>query len=214
MANSCQWPIGDDCLCGSPTPRREAYCGFHSGVARIQRKSALEADALAIEHQAACRLADEYDAAQERGEIKINGGARNFTVPNENSELPSAADIGISRKTVFEARQIRDAEKADPGIVQRTLDEQIERGEEPTIKCVGVTLANLNASMCKFPLGDPTSESFRYCGAPSPAGRPYCIHHHGIAHEPRSALRRRNQPHELQATPWVFDPAFVSPGIG
>jgi len=60
------------------------------------------------------RLADEYDAAQERGEIKGNGGARNFTVPNENSELPNAADIGLSRKTVFEARQIRDAEKADP----------------------------------------------------------------------------------------------------
>src|SRR5271154_1783915 len=52
------------------------------------------------------------------------------TVPSENGFQPAtAADIGLSRKTVFEARQIRDAEKAaDPGSVKRTLDEQIERG--------------------------------------------------------------------------------------
>jgi hypothetical protein len=30
------------------------------------------------------------------------------------------------------ARQIRDAEAADPGIVRRTLDEKIASGEEPT----------------------------------------------------------------------------------
>jgi len=45
--------------------------------------------------------------------------------------VPSAKEINVSSKTVFEARQIRDAEKADPGIVERTLDEQLERGEEP-----------------------------------------------------------------------------------
>lgn len=68
-----------------------------------------QADALEIEAQAKRRLADEYDAAQERGEVKANGGARNFTVPKQNSE-PSAADVGLSRKDIHEARIIRDAE--------------------------------------------------------------------------------------------------------
>lgn len=90
-----------------------------------------QADALEIEAGAKRRLADEYDAAQERGEVKANGGARNFTVPKQNSE-PSAADIGLSRKDIHEARIIRDAEKADPGIVRRTVDAAIASGEEPS----------------------------------------------------------------------------------
>lgn len=90
-----------------------------------------QADALEIEAQAKRRLADEYDAAQERGEVKSNGGARNFTVPKQNSE-PSAADIGLSRKDIHEARIIRDAEKESPGIIRRALDEVLKAGREPT----------------------------------------------------------------------------------
>jgi hypothetical protein len=36
-------------------------------------------------------------------------------VPEQNN-TPTTADIGISRKEIHEARIIRDAEKADPGI--------------------------------------------------------------------------------------------------
>jgi len=77
-----------------------------------------QANALEIEAGAKHRLADEYDAAQERGEVKANGGARNFSVPNKNSEIPSAADIGLSRKQIYDARKIRDAEVAEPGIIR------------------------------------------------------------------------------------------------
>lgn len=91
-----------------------------------------QADALEIEAMAKRRLADEYDNAQERGEVKSNGGARKFSVPQQNSELPSAADIGLTRKEIHEARQIRDAEKADPGVVRRTLDEKLAARQEPT----------------------------------------------------------------------------------
>lgn len=94
----------------------------------------LQADALEIEARAKRRLADEYDAAQERGEIakatdKLRRGP---VVPNENNGKPTTADIGLSRKIIHEAREIRDAEESDPGIVRRTLDEAIEAGEEPT----------------------------------------------------------------------------------
>jgi hypothetical protein len=43
------------------------------------------------------------------------GGARNFNVPPKNVE-PSAADVGLTRKEIHEARQIRDAEVESPGI--------------------------------------------------------------------------------------------------
>jgi hypothetical protein len=176
VTQACTWLIAEDFYCGNPTPsRRYYYCKFHESVSTLQRKSALKADALAIEHQAACRLADEYDAAQERGELSVQGQHKSH-VPSENMRA-SNEDIGLSRKTVFEARQIRDAEKADPGIVKRTLDEQIERGEEPTINCLRVTLIDLAQGMCKFPIGDPRSDDFRYCGNPAPGRASYCPTH-------------------------------------
>ena len=51
--------------------------------------------------------------------------ARDGKLGRSSSERPkaTAADIGLSRKDIHEARQIRDAEKADPGIVRRTVDE-------------------------------------------------------------------------------------------
>jgi len=89
-----------------------------------------QAHALEIEARAKRRLADEYDAAQVRGEAaKI--GDNLPSVPSGNSK-PTAADLGLSRKTIHEARAIRDAEDVDPGIVKRTLDEAIAAGEEPT----------------------------------------------------------------------------------
>jgi uncharacterized protein YjiS (DUF1127 family) len=54
------------------------------------------------------RLADEYDAALERGEVRSVGN-----VPSQNN-TPTVQDIGLSRKDIHEARQIRDAEENDP----------------------------------------------------------------------------------------------------
>jgi hypothetical protein len=78
---------------------------------------------------AKARLADEYNAAQERGEIAGQGKPVNLP---DGKVLPTAEDIGLTRKQIHEARQIRDAERAEPGIVHRTLNDRIQRGEEPT----------------------------------------------------------------------------------
>jgi len=88
-----------------------------------------QADALLIESQAKRRLADEYDAAQDRGEVA--GEGRPKTVQDGNS-LPTADELGFTRRAIMEARQIRDAEAKDPGIVERTVNAAIERGDEPT----------------------------------------------------------------------------------
>lgn len=90
----------------------------------------VQADALEIEAQAKRRLADEYDAAQERGEVQGHGGQGKRDVPSEN--IPSVSDIGLTRKAIHEARQLRDAEIADPGVIRRALNERLESGEEPS----------------------------------------------------------------------------------
>lgn len=89
-----------------------------------------QADALEIEAQAKRRLADEYDAAQERGEV-VGPKGGGSTVPNGNGK-GTAADLGLSNKQVHEAREVRDAEEIDPGIVRRTLDDALDARQEPT----------------------------------------------------------------------------------
>ncbi len=68
-----------------------------------------QADALEIESQAKRRLADEYDAAQARGEIRTR--ADNSAL--SGTEKAGWSDIFENPRVIHEARQIRDAELAN-----------------------------------------------------------------------------------------------------
>lgn len=88
-----------------------------------------QADALAIESAAKRRLADEYDAAQDRGEVATG---RPKSLPDGETFSATVTDIGLTHKQVHDARQLRDAEAVDPGVTRRALDQIVSRGEEPT----------------------------------------------------------------------------------
>lgn len=54
-----------------------------------------------------------------------------------------------------------------------------------------VTIVELRESMCRWPIGDPGSAEFRFCGAAKRIGAgPYCAHHAGIAYQPQHDRRR------------------------
>lgn len=85
-----------------------------------------QANALAIRARAEMRLAEEYDAAKDRGEVAAAGH-------NQHTEaLPTGKDLGLSYKDIHEARRLRDAERDEPGVIGRALSAMIDRGEEPT----------------------------------------------------------------------------------
>jgi hypothetical protein len=67
--------------------------------------------ALEITAEADKLLADEYDAAQDRGEVGQSGG-RTDLVPNVNEVPPTAAELGLTGKQIHDARQVHDAEGA------------------------------------------------------------------------------------------------------
>lgn len=54
-----------------------------------------------------------------------------------------------------------------------------------------VTIVELKEAMCRWPLGDPTSPDFRYCGSPVASG-PYCAHHGRLAYQPAQDRRRES----------------------
>lgn len=97
----------------------------------------------AIRARAEKRLAEEYDAAQERGEVATGSTGRGDKIVGDHNDVKpaTAADLGLRRDEIHEARRLRDAEQADPGIINRSLkemqrdeehDEAQERGEVQT----------------------------------------------------------------------------------
>jgi GcrA cell cycle regulator len=55
-----------------------------------------------------------------------------------------------------------------------------------------VTIVELKEAMCRWPLGDPASPDFRYCGSPAMTG-PYCAYHCGLAYQPAQERRRERE---------------------
>jgi GcrA cell cycle regulator len=56
-----------------------------------------------------------------------------------------------------------------------------------------VTIVELKEAMCRWPLGDPTTTEFRYCGIQSTGTGPYCTHHGRMAYQPVQDRRRERE---------------------
>lgn len=55
-----------------------------------------------------------------------------------------------------------------------------------------LSLLELNEATCHWPVGDPSSPDFFFCGGNALAGLPYCAQHSRVAYQP--AADRRRQP--------------------
>jgi GcrA cell cycle regulator len=56
------------------------------------------------------------------------------------------------------------------------------------------TILELNDQTCHWPVGDPGSADFFFCGGNTLDGQPYCAHHSRVAYQPASDRRRDRRP--------------------
>ncbi len=56
-----------------------------------------------------------------------------------------------------------------------------------------ISLMELTEKTCKWPVGDPATPDFWFCGLPVQAGKPYCEAHVGVAFQPMSSRRDRRR---------------------
>ncbi|MBW7920922.1 MAG: GcrA cell cycle regulator [Rubellimicrobium sp.] len=56
-----------------------------------------------------------------------------------------------------------------------------------------LSLMELTEKTCKWPVGDPATPNFWFCGLPVQPGKPYCEAHVGVAFQPMSARRDRRR---------------------
>jgi GcrA cell cycle regulator len=52
------------------------------------------------------------------------------------------------------------------------------------------TVLTLGAKMCKWPIGDPSSDAFSFCGRRADDGTPYCVEHARVAYQPSQKKKR------------------------
>ena len=70
---------------------------------------------------------------------------------------------------------------------------QVYRDEQPG----SATVLTLGAHMCKWPIGDPATEGFSFCGRRTGEDGPYCVEHARIAYQPQQKKARRSDGSEL-----------------
>ena len=56
-----------------------------------------------------------------------------------------------------------------------------------------LSLLELTEKTCKWPIGDPATSEFWFCGHPSEQGKPYCETHVSIAFQPVTTRREKKQ---------------------
>ncbi|KHQ54963.1 MULTISPECIES: GcrA family cell cycle regulator [Mameliella] len=71
--------------------------------------------------------------------------------------------------------------------------EALAKVSEIEKKAKKLTLMELTERTCKWPVGDPATEDFWFCGLPVQQGKPYCEAHVGVAFQPMSARRDRRR---------------------
>ncbi|MDE4133682.1 GcrA family cell cycle regulator [Phaeobacter sp. QD34_3] len=71
--------------------------------------------------------------------------------------------------------------------------EALAKVNEVEKKAKKLSLMELTERTCKWPVGDPATEDFWFCGLPVQQGKPYCEAHVGVAFQPMSSRRDRKR---------------------
>jgi GcrA cell cycle regulator len=71
--------------------------------------------------------------------------------------------------------------------------EALAKVSEIEKKSKKISLMELTERTCKWPVGDPATDDFWFCGLAVKAGKPYCEAHVGVAFQPMSARRDRRR---------------------
>jgi GcrA cell cycle regulator len=95
--------------------------------------------------------------------------------------------LGANKSIIFTANQPLPPQPSTSEISAETL-KNVESIEKKSKK---LSLMELTERTCKWPIGDPATEEFWFCGHTAEQGKPYCETHIEIAFQPVTARRER-----------------------
>jgi GcrA cell cycle regulator len=114
---------------------------------------------------------------------------------SRNAVIGKANRLGLSRSknaTPGQSKQSGNRQNARRRTVTRQINLRALWAKpqvafpELTRESAACSLLDLQQWHCRWPMGDPTSEDFGFCGNNSVAGLPYCLAHAQMAYRPSS----------------------------
>ena len=78
-------------------------------------------------------------------------------------------------------------------VVSDLSEETIKNLLKVEMKSKKISLMELTERTCKWPIGDPATDTFWFCGHESEPGKPYCKTHISIAFQPITQRRSRRE---------------------
>ena len=105
--------------------------------------------------------------------------------PQENKPIPMSA----ARRAIIPAGQPLPPQPSNNEISAEALA-KVNAVEKKAKK---LSLMELTERTCKWPVGDPATDDFWFCGLTTQTGKPYCEAHVGVAFQPMSSRRDRKR---------------------
>ena len=107
---------------------------------------------------------------------------------------PAAAEVNPTNVTPLRRQIVPAGQPLPPQPSANEISpEALARVSEVEKKAKKISLLDLTEKTCKWPVGDPATDDFWFCGLPSQAGKPYCEAHVGVAFQPMNARRDRRR---------------------
>jgi GcrA cell cycle regulator len=107
----------------------------------------------------------------------------------EAEPAPRPSNVTPLRKTIVPAGQPLPPQPS----ANEISPEALAKVHEVEKSARRISLMELTERTCKWPIGDPATEDFYFCGLPVQQGKPYCEAHVGVAFQPMSSRRDRRR---------------------
>ena len=85
-----------------------------------------------------------------------------------------------------------------PTTVKSSTSREAFRSLESVKRVEGIAVTKAGDRHCRWPVGDPRSPDFRFCGCTAHEGLPYCVDHARVAYQ---NIGRRQRSSESESTP-------------
>lgn len=117
--------------------------------------------------------------------LGLSGRAKSVSagVPRPRKMRPPAHMLRIARGAIRGNTALAHAYEIETETEPELLDNVIPIGQRRTI-------LELTEQTCHWPIGDPSSGDFFFCGGNTVAGLPYCAYHSRMAYQPVTDRRR------------------------
>jgi GcrA cell cycle regulator len=105
------------------------------------------------------------------------------------SVLPSMVKAGKKRAML---RPLPPVQAPGGNTAARPTVREVLKNLENIKRTEGIAVTKAGERHCRWPIGDPRSPDFRFCGAPCYEGLPYCVDHARVAYQTVSRRSRAN----------------------